>query len=265
MPVTRSGETHYEIEGTGAPLVLVHGLGMRREMWAPLIPALAERHMVVTYDLAGHARSRPAADPVTLASFSSQLHRFLDELGIAKAALAGFSLGGMIVRRFAINHPDRTSALVVLNSAHDRSEVERTAVERRVAQAAKEGPEATIDAAIERWFTPDYRAAHPDAIAEVRSCILANDRTVYPKSYRVLAEGDAEIAAAISALSVPFLAMTSEEDHGNSPDMARRMAAIVPDGEVIVVPGLRHMGIWEAPETFTGAMLDFLVRRLPRP
>jgi pimeloyl-ACP methyl ester carboxylesterase len=257
-----AGETHFEIEGKGSPLVLVHGLGMHGEMWRPLLPLLAGRHTVVTYDLAGHGRSREPVDPVTLRSLSEQLTRLMDELAIARAALAGFSLGGMIVRRFAVDHPERASAIVVLNSAHDRTEAERDAVRNRVEQARLHGPDATIDAAIERWFTPVYRAANPGPVAEVRAAILANDRTVYPKLYSVLAEGDAEIADAIAGLRIPFLAMTSEDDPGNTPEMSRRMASLVPGAEVKIVPGLRHMGIWEEPTLFAEAILDFIARRL---
>jgi pimeloyl-ACP methyl ester carboxylesterase len=264
MPQTPSGETFYAITGSGPPLILVHGLGMHHGMWRPLVPALAERHTVVTYDLAGHGRSKSPGDPVRLSSLSEQLLRLMDELKIETAPLAGFSLGGMIVRRFALDHSDRATALIVLNSAHDRTPTERAAVLQRVADAAEMGPQSTIDAAIERWFTPQWREAHPDAIAEVRAAVLANDRAVYPKIYRVLAEGDEEIAAAIAGLQVPLLAMTGAEDHGNSPDMSRRMAALVPGGEVRIVPELRHMGIWEQPCVFTGAMLDFLTRRLPK-
>lgn len=262
MPETKSGETHYAIEGSGPPLVLVHGLGMRREMWRPLLPALAARYTVVTYDLAGHGRSTPPAEPVRLSSLSEQLLRLMDELKIDKAPLAGFSLGGMIVRRFALDHADRAAALIVLASAHDRTPAERAAVLKRVEEAAERGPQATIEAAVARWFTPAWRDAHPDASAEVRATVLANDPAVYPKIYRVLAEGDEEIAAAIAGLRLPFLAMTGAEDFGNSADMARRMAALVPDAEVHIVPGLKHMGIWEQPDAFTTPMLDFLARRL---
>ena len=57
--------------------------------------------------------------------------------------------------------------------------------------------------------------------------------------------------------------MTGAEDYGNSPGMTRRMAALVPDAEVHIVPGLKHMGIWEQPGAFTSPILDFLARRLP--
>ena len=260
--MTTTGETQYAIEGEGSPLVLVHGLGMHGGMWRPLAPALAARHTVITYDLAGHGQSPPPADPVVLSSLSGQLLRLMDELQIKSAALAGFSLGGMVVRRFAVDHPERASAVVVLNSAHGRTEGEREAVRKRVEQAKVSGPGATIDAAIERWFTPGFRGANPAAIAEVRAAVLAQNRAVYPKLYRVLADGDAEIATTIATLRMPLLAMTCEDDPGNTPEMSRRMAALVPGAEVVIVPGLRHMGIWEQPQVFTAAILDFLARRL---
>ncbi len=262
MAVTQSGETHHTIEGSGSPLILVHGLGMHGGMWRPLLPALAAQHTVITFDLAGHGQSPPPGDPISLGSFSEQLRRLMDALQIARTALAGFSLGGMVVRRFAVDYPERASALIVLNSAHARTEAEREAVRKRVEQAKVSGPDATIDAAIERWFTPEFRSAHPEAIAEVRAAVLAQDRAVYPNLYRVLAEGDAEIATSIATLRIPLLAMTSEYDPGNTPEMSRRMAALVPGAEVRIVPGLRHMGIWEHSQIFTDAILDFLTRRL---
>lgn len=262
MPMTATGETHYAIEGEGSPLILVHGLGMHGRMWRPLMPALAARYRVITFDLAGHGKSPPPADPVILSSFSAQLQHLMDTLQIESAALAGFSLGGMIVRRFGVDHPERASAVIVLNSAHGRTDAEREAVRKRVEQAKVSGPGATIDAAIERWFTPEFRSANPAAIADVRAAVMSQDRAVYPKLYRVLAEGDAEIASSIAELRMPFLAMTCEDDPGNTPQMSRRMAALVPRAEVRIVPGLRHMGLWEAPHVFTGAILDFLARRL---
>lgn len=262
MTFTRSGETDYAITGAGPTIVLVHGLGMTRAMWAPLLPAFAARFRVVSYDLAGLGNSPPPVDPVVLGSFSGQLARLMDELAIAAAPVIGFSLGGMIVRRFALDHPARVAAMVVLNSPHDRTSQERDAVRLRVEQVRRDGPGATIDGAIERWFTPAYQAAHPEAIADIRATILRNKRAVYAKLYAVLAEGEPELAAAVAAISAPTLVMTCDDDRGNTPDMSRRMAALIPGAELAIVPGLRHMGLWEAPDRFTGPIIDVLTRRL---
>lgn len=254
----RVGDTVYEVAGAGPPVVLVHGLGMTRAMWDGQWPALAGRYRVLRYDLLGHGESDKPRDGYSLARFADQAARLMDGLGIERAALVGFSLGGMIGRAFALAHPERTAALAILNSAHDRTAEERAAVLLRVEQAAKEGPSATVDAALERWFSAGYGAGHREVLARVRGWILANDPEVYPLIYRVLAEGDQELAEAIAAIRCPTLVMTGGEDAGNSPDMARRMAALIPGARAEIVPGLRHMGLYENPEAFNGPLLGFL-------
>lgn len=258
MTASRLGGTLVESEGEGPPVVLVHGLGMTRAMWDWQWPALRHRFRVVRYDLLGHGASDKPRDGYTLARFAGQTADVMDGLGLVRAALVGFSLGGLIVQAFALAHPARVTALAVLNAAHDRSEAERAAVRARAEQAARDGPQATVEAALDRWFTADYAAAHPEALDRVRGWILANDPAVYPLAYRVLAEGNRELAAAAAAIRAPTLVMTGGEDRGNSPAMARRLAALIPGARVEIVPGLRHMGLVEDPEAVNRPLLAFL-------
>lgn len=255
---SRLGGTLVESEGAGPPVVLVHGLGMTRAMWDWQWPALTQRFRAVRYDLLGHGESDKPRDAYSLARYARQTAAVMDGLGLDRAALVGFSLGGLIVQAFALAHPERVTALAVLNAAHDRSEAERAAVRARAEQAAREGPQATVGAALDRWFTADYAAAHPEVLDRVRGWILANDPAVYPLAYRVLADGDRELATAAAAIRAPTLVMTGGEDRGNSPDMARRLAALVPGARVEIVPGLRHMGLVEDPEAFNRPLLAFL-------
>ena len=255
---TRSGETAYDISGDGPPVMLVHGLGLNRGMWQWQLPALTPQFTVITYDFLGHGESANPEGACNLSLFAQQLAALLDDIGVERCAVVGFSLGGMIARSFALSHAQRVSALVILNSAHDRSEVERDAIRKRVEQARKSGPSATVDAALERWFTPGTATRDPEMMALIRRWVLANDPAVYPDIYRVLAEGDSELAEAISAIGCPTLVMTGEQDNGNSPDMARRMAALIPGARAEIVPGLRHMGLAEAPERFNRPIVAFL-------
>ncbi|MDJ0608427.1 MAG: alpha/beta fold hydrolase [Kiloniellales bacterium] len=256
--------TAYEVagpeHGAGPPVVLVHGLGMTRAMWDWQWPALTARFRVLRYDLLGHGASAKPPGPYSLGRFADQVAGLMDHLRWDSAALVGFSLGGMIVRAFALAYPARVSALAVLNSAHARSEAERDAVRRRVAIAEAGGPAATVDEALARWFTADFAARHPEVLERVRGWILANDPAVYPLSYRVLAEGDLELAEAVSAIACPTLVMTGTEDRGNSPDMARRLAALIPGAELAILPGLRHMGLAEDPEAYNRRLVEFLAR-----
>ncbi len=255
-------DTAFVVEGDGPLVVLIHGLGMNRLMWDAQVPALAGRFRVLRYDLLGHGESPPPVDPCSMAQLVDQIRALIDGLGLERCALVGFSLGGMIARTFAIEHPERMSALVVLNSAHDRTEDEWAAVRSRVEQARTSGPGATVEAALERWFTSGFAARRPDILDRVRRWILANDPAIYPGLYRVLAEGDADLVEPIATIRCPTLVVACAEDSGNSPDMATRMAARIPGARAEIVPGLRHMGLVEDPETINAVFVPFLENAL---
>ena len=146
--------TAYDLTGpaTAPVVVLIHGLGLTRQTWADHLPALSGAYRVLTYDLCGHGETAQPVRTPSLTVLSDQLLCLLNHLHIARAALVGFSLGGMINRRFAMDHPDRVSALVILNSPHERSPEAQRLVEDRAA-ASDAGPAATIEA------TLDLRAA----------------------------------------------------------------------------------------------------------
>ena len=204
MSSVASDASHYDVSGsTGPVVVLVHGLGLNRHMWRWQTAALVQRYRVVTYDLYGHGNSPlPPAAP-SLSLFSGQLLALLDDLRIDKAAVAGFSLGGMIVRRFAMDHPDRLWALAILNSAHQRDVAAHEAIQARVHQARRDGPRATVDAALQRWFTKSYIDSHPDIADLIRTWVLANDPAVYPDIYQVLVDGVGELRGARTADRLP--------------------------------------------------------------
>ncbi len=258
MSSSSADGTVYQRTGSGPPVALIHGLGLNRGMWRWQLPDLAPHFEVLTYDLFGHGESAAPDGAPDLTMFSEQLLRTMDRCGMDRAAVTGFSLGGMIARRFALDHPDRVSALAILHSAHDRSADERDAIRKRVRQARDTGPSSTADAALERWFTAQFRAANPGVTGLIRDWILANDPTIYPDVYNVLAEGDVEIARDIHRIACPTLVMTAEEDYGNSPEMAEKMAALIPNAEVVVLAGLRHMALAESPAAFNPPLLSFL-------
>lgn len=264
--VSRNG-TAYELSGPyDAPLVvLVHGLGLNRQMWQWHEAALSARNRVLNYDLFGHGDSAPPPAAPSLSLFSAQLRDLLDDLGVDVCAIVGFSLGGMINRRFALDHPERVSALAILNSPHERSAQAQKLVEDRAARTAEGGPAATLDSSIERWFTPEFRATRPEVIALVRRWILANDPAIYAQCRRVLAEGVVELIRPDPPVTAPTLVMTAENDSGSTPAMAQAIGSEIVSAETIIVPRLQHMGLVEAPALFTDPILRFLDEVFGRP
>lgn len=256
--------TAYELAGPeGAPLVvLIHGLGLNRDLWTNHVPELAGTFRVLTYDLVGHADGPPLCRPLSLTSFSEQLVGLLDHLGEAQASLVGFSLGGMINRRVALDHPDRVAALAILNSPHERDPEAQRIVEERATRSIADGPGANLDETLERWFTPEFRAANPDAIEAIRRRILANDPESYGRCREVLAGGVTELIRPQPPVAKPALVMTCELDSGSTPAMSEAIASEIPGAELVIVPGLRHMGLAEQPKRFTDPIRGFLERTL---
>ncbi len=259
MPELTNG-TVYDLAGNpGNPtVVLIHGLGVNRQMWQDYVSELSRRYHVLTYDLHGHGESRCEPSKISLSLLSKQLNDLLHELQIDKCVVIGFSLGGMINRRFAMDYPHRVSALVILNSPHERDPEEQQIIEKRVNDTAEKGPHGTLDESIARWFTPEFRSKRPDVISEVRGWISRNDPTVYFQSRVVLAKGVTELIRPQPPLAFPTLVVTCENDSGSTPSMSYGIASEIVDSRVEIVPKLQHLGLLENSAEFLGPIEDFL-------
>tara|TARA_B110000444_G_scaffold25849_1_gene21311 strand:- start:810 stop:1613 length:804 start_codon:yes stop_codon:yes gene_type:complete len=252
--------TQYALSGPqDAPVViLIHGLGLNKECWQWMIPKLKSTYRVLSYDLYGHGGSAAPPSKPNLSLFRKQLVELLDLCSIEKGVIIGFSLGGMIARRFAQDTPHRTQALIILHSPHRRTEAAQAAIMSRVEQASKLGPQSTVEDALERWFTEKFRANNPKLMDTVRGWVTANQKEVYHTIYDVLATGIDEIIAPNPALTCPTLVITGEEDYGNGPEMAQAISNEILGAKTIILPGLRHMALAEQPEAVNKPVQIFM-------
>ena len=252
--------TRYELTGPkSAPVViLIHGLGLNKDCWQWLTPDLVNSYRILSYDLYGHGGSVDPTKQPSLSLFSKQLSSLLDHCDILQGVIVGFSLGGMIARRFAQDAPKRSLAMIILHSPHTRSEAAQASILARVDQARIMGPQSTVEAALERWFTSGFMEANPNLMDKVRQWVIANSREVYHTIYSVLATGIDEIVKPNPALTLPSLVLTGEEDFGNGPEMADAIAVDIEGAKVLVFPGLRHMALVEAPTVVNKPILEFL-------
>jgi (E)-2-((N-methylformamido)methylene)succinate hydrolase len=248
MSATAGDGTHYRRSGAGTPIVLIHGVGADLEMWEPVAERLAPRHDVVRYDMLGHGASAKPPGPYRLDDFVGQLRRLADELDLRKFVLAGFSMGGLVAQGFALAAPDRVERLILLNTVFDRSPQERAAVEARVREVVNGGHAAGIAAALERWFTPAFRAARPEVIVGIGRRMETNDLPAYAAAYGLFAGADRELAGRVAGIAVPTMVVTGAEDQRSTAAMAMAMAARLPHGRCHIIPGQRHMTPLEVPD-----------------
>lgn len=108
---------YYETHGSGRPLVLLHGGLMHGGMFAPVIDLYAADHQVITVDLQGHGRTADVDRPLELAAMGADIAALIQQLGLERPDLMGYSLGGGIAFHAAVQRPELIRRLVLV-SAH---------------------------------------------------------------------------------------------------------------------------------------------------
>ncbi|MGE1563687.1 alpha/beta fold hydrolase [Pantoea septica] len=240
--------------GQGAPLVLIHGVGMNAEVWYPQIEALSARFRVIAVDMPGHGESDAFSRPVSLPDYVAWLAEFLDQRPEARFAVAGHSMGALIAAGLAIDYPERVSHAIVMSGVYRRSDAARQAVLRRAQELA--AGSADLDSPLARWFGDDEREA---ALRERVGCWLQQvNLQGYADAYQAFASGDEVYADRWDEMACPVLVLTGELDANSNPQMARAMAAAAPQGQAIVVANARHMVSLTDAERVSQEMMTFL-------
>jgi len=111
---------YYEIHGTGEPLILLHGGLGAAEMFEQILPSLSNNRQVITVDLQGHGRTADIARPLSYERMADDIAALIKYLGLERADIMGYSVGGGVALRTAIQHPDRVRKLVVVSAAFRR-------------------------------------------------------------------------------------------------------------------------------------------------
>jgi len=112
---------YYEIHGSGTPLVMLHGGFGTFEMFSALSPALALDHQIIGVDLYGHGRTALTDRPIRFEQMADDIAGLIQHLGLEKADLLGFSLGGAVALQTAIRYPERVNKLVVISTPFKRA------------------------------------------------------------------------------------------------------------------------------------------------
>ncbi|MBN36727.1 MAG: alpha/beta hydrolase [Rhodospirillaceae bacterium] len=252
------GDTRVRIDGEGPDVVLVHGVGCDLHMWDDLFPGLADRYRVIRYDTLGHGETSLPSPDITLKDYADQLDAVRSGLGLSRFALVGFSMGVPISQLFAIGNSADLAGLVLMSGVYDRAPDQVKAIQDRIVLARSEGTSALMEAALERWLSPEFRAARPDAEARIRQRFADNPPENFLTAYKIFAEADPWVVGKIGAITCPTLTTTGEDDPGSRPSMSRAMADEIPNARYAGMPGLRHMPMVERPDVVRDLLLGFL-------
>ncbi|MBX5132834.1 alpha/beta fold hydrolase [Rhizobium lentis] len=250
---TASGTAYHE-SGSGEPLVLIHGVGLRLEAWAPQIAFLSAGHRVIAVDMPGHGESAKLAAGSRLEEFVAWFGRFLDDMAIETTNVAGHSMGALVSGGAAATFGERISRVAYLNGVYRRDPEAKAAVLARAAAIPvtgvdKEGPLA-------RWFGDD-----PDSLVArelTREWLSLVDPEGYAVAYAAFAGGDETYADRWKDVRGPALFLTGSDDPNSTPLMATQMSALAHKGWARIVEGHRHMVNLTAPDIVNSLLAEWL-------
>jgi 3-oxoadipate enol-lactonase len=243
------------LSGSGPALMLLHCLGVDHHFW-DFATELEREYTVVRYDLPGHGATPVPIASYTIEDLSAQLRHFLRDAGIAKAHLAGISLGGLIAQHFAAANPKMVDRLVLIDTTPRYVDEMRRMWAVRAKTAREQGVPALIDGLLKIWFSDDAVARNAPGVQYVRSALARCSGEGYALACETLAAADLRADAA--RISAPTLVICGEDDIASFLDAARWLHENIADAKLEWIPGTRHASVIEKPEHAVRLLRGFL-------
>jgi 2-succinyl-6-hydroxy-2,4-cyclohexadiene-1-carboxylate synthase len=249
---------NYQVDGSGRPLLLLHGFTGCGENWQPLIPALAQHYQVIRVDLLGHGRSAHPADEnrYTMQHQVADLIALLDALHIEQTSLLGYSMGGRVALATAVAHPQRISHLILESASPGLADPAEQQARIHSDRALADWIEAHgIPAFVERWeqlpLWGSQQQLSPEARAALRQQRLQNSPLGLANSLRGMGTGaQPSYWHHLPALTMPLLLIAGELD-AKFVAINRQIASLLAHAQLEIVPGAGHTVHLERPLAYT--------------
>jgi 2-succinyl-6-hydroxy-2,4-cyclohexadiene-1-carboxylate synthase len=256
-------------QGTGEPLVLLHGFTGGAESWLPIAEDLARAYQVHAIDLIGHGGSAAPEDSARhdYDRALNDLTSILTKLGIGRAIWLGYSLGGRLALGVAMTYPERVSALILESAtAGIRGEVERASRRASDEALANRIEQNGVERFVAEWESLPMWASQqslaPNVLAAQRAQRSANTSLGLANSLRGMGQGaQPSLWDRLGEVRAPSLLIAGARDTKFA-DLANQMRHGIPDAEFALVPGAGHAVHLEAPAQFCEIVRGFLARRL---
>jgi 3-oxoadipate enol-lactonase len=242
----------------GASVLFLHGLGSSASDWAFQRPVFAERHRVLTVDLRGHGRSRPARGRLTVERLARDVDEALAALGERAVHVVGLSLGGCVGLALAADHPARVRSLTLVNAFAKLRPTGPAGVARmlrRVATACV-APMPVVAAQVARTLFP--RPEQAEAYRLAVASLSQNSRRTYLAAMTAAARFDAR--PRLASVRCPTLVVVGERDRTVPRAAAAALCRGIPGAQLLVVADSGHATPCDQPDLFNRAVLEFIAR-----
>ncbi|MGH6637556.1 MAG: alpha/beta fold hydrolase [Polaromonas sp.] len=245
-------------EGQGPMVVLSHALGCDLGMWDGVAALLASRYTVLRYDHRGHGRSDAPAGPYTLAMLADDAASLIAEQAPGPVHFVGLSMGGMAAQALAAAHPRLVKSIVVANAANWYDDAARALWRARVDTVLTQGVAAIADGAMQRWFTPEFRAdvagGGAQRVAALRARLEKTNAAAYAASCEAVAGID--FRASNRQIACPTLVIAGARDEATPVAMSEAICHSIGGAQLRTIDAA-HLSAVEQPEAFAQGLEAF--------
>ena len=261
---------HCEVAGTGAPILLIPGLGLDHTYYRFGVPLLARRMQVLAVDPRGIGRSTKSPPPYSVESWADDFAGMIDKLGFGPIHVLGSSLGGAIALALAQRHPGRLKSLTVVGGFSELDRATELNFRLRLKLIEKLGMSDEVADYMGLW-TLTRKFINSDAGYAVMRANQANIRTNSAESYSAFVEAllrwgrcqpgqdqEPKFTSLLSSIRLPTLVVTSDNDHLIPKELSDLIAARISGAKLAVMPGAGHIPFMEQPENVVRIVLDFI-------
>jgi 3-oxoadipate enol-lactonase len=251
-------EIAYTDTGAGTPVVFIHGFPLSKAMWEPNIAELSRTARCVAVDLRGHGESDAPFWLTSVDVYADEVVGLMDHLGIERATVCGFSMGGYVTFALLRRHADRVGGLVLADTRPQPDNADGKQGRFNMAlKAQKEGPASIAGAMLPRLLSESSVATKPELVAKVRSMIESTPVQGMAGDLMAMAERP-DSRDLLGGIAVPALVVVGEQDVLTPPADAKAMAEAIPGARLVVIPGCGHLANMEDPAAFNRAVRALL-------
>jgi 3-oxoadipate enol-lactonase len=192
--------------------------------------------------------------PYTIEQLADDLVALLDRLDVERAHLVGLSLGGMTAISVAAERPDRVASLALLCTSA-RLGPEQLWIDR-AHSARTQGMTVLGGSVVERWFTPRFRAEHPDEAAAMQKMVESTPPEGYAAACEAIQHMD--LRERLASIMAPTIAIAGSEDPATPPEHLRLLADSIPGARLEILDGAAHLANIEQPGRVTALLLEHI-------
>jgi pimeloyl-ACP methyl ester carboxylesterase len=249
---------YYEIQGTGQPVIVLHGGFGNTELYMPNVTALVKNYKVITVDMQGHGRTADIDRPLDVVSMANDMAAFIKQLNLGKTDIVGYSLGGSVALRLAIQHPELLQKVVLISCPFKR----KGWFPDLLVQQDQMGPESAE--ALKQ--TPMYQSY-------LKMAPKPEDWTKLVTKMGAFLQKDYDWSKEVTAIKLPALLMCADAD-GVMPDHMVEFFKLLggglkdagwqgtgrPASQLAIIPGETHYTLFMSP-VLSEVIIPFLNKK----